>query len=90
MQCCKKSEPDKENGGNQGHQHSCGGGIKHMLMMLACCLTPIGAVLLLKLSGYEGAASYLVFLLCPLMHLFMMRGMKKQQQEPANENNAAK
>jgi len=50
-----------------------------MLMMLACCLAPIGTVLLLKLSGYEGAASYLVFLLCPLMHLFMMRAMGKKQ-----------
>lgn len=88
MQCCKKSEPNKENGDNQ--EHSCGGGLKHMLMMLACCLAPIGAVFLLKLSGYEGESSYLIFLLCPLMHLFMMRGMKKKQQEPANENSAVK
>jgi len=90
MQCCKKSEPNKENGANQGHQHNCGGGLKHMLMMIACCLAPLGAVFLLKLSGYGGAASYLMFLLCPLMHLFMMRGMGKKQQEPANENNATK
>ncbi len=89
MQCCKQSQPNKENGANQAQQHSCGG-LKHMLMMLVCCLAPLGAILLLKLSGYEGAASYLVLLLCPLMHLFMMRGMGHKHQEPANENNTVK
>lgn len=88
MKCCKKSQLNtKENSAHQG-QHSCGGGLKHMLMMLACCLAPIGAVLLLKLSGYEGVASYLVFLLCPLMHLVMMKGHKKQ--ESASNHNAVK
>lgn len=89
MQCCKQSQPNKENA-NQGQQHHCGSGLKHMLLMLICCLAPLGAVLLLKQSGYEGAAGYLVFLLCPLMHLFMMKGMGHKKQEPANENNSAR
>lgn len=83
MQCCKKSQP------NKGHQHGYSGGLRNMLL-LACCLAPVGAVLLLKLSGYGGAASYLVFLMCPLMHLFMMRGMGKKHQEPISENNSVK
>ena len=87
MQCCNKTKPNEESGAIQGHQHSWGGGIKHMLMMFACCLAPIGVVILLKLSGYEGAASYLVFLICPLMHLFMMRVMGKKQQEIINQDN---
>ena len=87
MGCCKQSQPNKDKNAIQGQQQSCGRGLKHMLMMLVCCLAPIGAVLLLNLSGYEGSGSFLVFLLCPLMHLFMMRGMGKKQQEPANEKN---
>lgn len=90
MKCCKQSEPNKENGVSQGPQHGCGGGLKHMLMMLACCLAPLGVVLLLKQSGYDGAASYLVLLLCPLMHLFMMRGMGHKHNEHSNENNTIK
>jgi hypothetical protein len=86
MECCKQAEQNKENGANPPQHHGCGGGLKHMLMMLACCLAPIGAVLLLKLSGYEGVASYLVFLLCPLMHLFMMKGMEHKQEQASDHN----
>jgi FtsH-binding integral membrane protein len=60
--------------------HSCGGGIKHMLLMMVCCLAPLGLVLLLQRSGNVGVASYLVLLLCPLMHFFMMRGMGHKSQ----------
>lgn len=87
MNCCKSSQ-NKESYDNKNH--SCGSGLKHMLLMLVCCLAPLAAILLLKQSGYEGAASYLVFLLCPLMHLFMMKGMGRKKQEPATENNSVK
>lgn len=90
MECCKQAQQNKENVVNPSQQHGCGGGLKHMLMMFACCLAPIGAVLLLKLSGYEGAASYLIFLVCPLMHLFMMKGMGHKKQEPASNHNMVK
>jgi len=53
------------------HKHA---GIVHMLMMAACCLAPLAAIFALDKLGYGGAASYLMLLLCPLMHLFMMRG----------------
>ena len=90
MKCCKQSQPNKEDAVNQGQKHICSGGFKHMLMMLACCLAPFGLVLLLKQSSYDGAANYLVLLLCPLMHLFMMRGMGHKHNAPSNENNTSK
>jgi hypothetical protein len=88
MQCCKQAQPNKENGTDQDHKHSCNG-LKHMLLMLVCCLAPLGALLLLNQNGYEGAAGYLVFLLCPLMHLFMMKGMGHKNQ-PADNSSAKK
>ena len=50
-------------------------GVKHLGMMLICCLVPLVVALTLKMFGYAGVASYLVLLLCPLMHLFMMKDM---------------
>lgn len=87
MQCCKKNEPTKENNSSPQKQHSCGGGLKHMLMMFACCLAPVVGIYLLTQSGYEGAASYLMFLLCPIMHLFMMKSMRDKKQETVGEGN---
>ena len=50
---------------------------KHMLIMLACCLVPLaafGAIAVFKVPVntvvYVG-----LFLLCPAMHLLMMRNM---------------
>jgi uncharacterized membrane protein len=56
-------------------------GFKHLGMMLICCLLPLGTAFVLKQLGYTGIVSYLVLLLCPLMHLFMMKGMFKEQTE---------
>lgn len=86
MGCCEQKNQSKTNGDDKTQKHNCSSGFKHMLLMIACCLAPVGVALLLKVSGYEGAANYLVFLLCPLMHLFMMKGMlhKKQETEPSD------
>ncbi|MCL4395272.1 MAG: DUF2933 domain-containing protein [Chloroflexi bacterium] len=50
---------------------------RHLLIMLACCLIPmalLGAVLLLRIDlGSIGI--FALMLLCPLLHVFMMRGM---------------
>lgn len=83
MQCCQKT--DQNNNASQ-ENHKCGSGIKHILLMIVCCLAPLGGALLLRQFGYEGAAGYLVLLLCPVMHLFMMRGMEHKKQESTNEN----
>jgi hypothetical protein len=65
-----------DNGASQSQHNHCGGSAKHMLLMILCCLTPIGLVWALNLAGYSGNLSYFMLFLCPLMHLFMMRGMK--------------
>jgi len=66
--------------GQETHQH-CGDSIKHVLMMVACCLIPVIGILFLRQQGYEGTGNYLLFLLCPLMHLFMMRGVHNRKNE---------
>lgn len=48
----------------------------HLLLMAVCCLAPIILVLGL-LSLYKGNNNYwvwLIILLCPLAHIFMMKG----------------
>jgi hypothetical protein len=61
----KQMEPQKE-----AKQAS-----KHTLIMVLCCLVPMLLVVLFIRAGIGGALSFLVILLCPLMHIFLMRGM---------------
>lgn len=86
MGCCKNGNQEA----CQEQQQNNHSKTKHMFMMLACCLAPMVAILLLQISGYEGVANYLVFLLCPLMHLFMMKEMGHKKQNVSNENNSNK
>lgn len=54
-------------------------GLSHGLLMLVCCLVPMVALVAFlpqirnSTSGFNW--SWLIFLLCPLMHIFMMKGM---------------
>lgn len=51
---------------------------KHTLIMVLCCLIPIMILAVLWVIGVSW--SYLIFgvlLLCPLLHLLMMRGMRR-------------
>ncbi len=62
------------------HNHSGSDGIKHLILMVACCLLPIAAVLAVGAFGFSlvslgGLLPYAMALLCPLMMIFMMRGM---------------
>jgi hypothetical protein len=55
---------------------------KHALIMVLCCLIPLAILAVLWAIGVSG--SYLIFgviLLCPLLHIFMMRGMSKGSGE---------
>ena len=51
---------------------------KHTAIMALCCLVPLGILAVLWAVGVSG--SYLILgllLLCPLLHVFMMRGMHR-------------
>lgn len=55
---------------------------RHTLVMLLCCLAPLAVLGILWAIGVSG--NYLIFgvlLLCPLLHVFMMRGMHKSDRE---------
>ena len=55
---------------------------KHTLIMLLCCLIPLALLGVLWAIGVS--ESYLIFgvlLLCPLLHILMMRGMHKESGE---------
>lgn len=54
----------------------------HLLAMALCCAIPIGGILALSAAGVLGSwAYYLMILLCPLGHIFMMRGMHSSHAE---------
>lgn len=54
-------------------------GLLHSLIMTLCCLIPMLALLAIfpqvknKVSGFNW--SWLMFLLCPLMHILLMKGL---------------
>lgn len=56
------------------NQHS---GNKHMMIMLLCCLIPLAALFLVSVLGIplSSLGTIALVLLCPLLHILMMRGM---------------
>ena len=74
-------------------------GGKHLLIMALCCLIPLAAIFLVSVLavpiGTLGTVA--IFLLCPLLHIFMMRGMHGHgsqageacHEEKAGESEAA-
>jgi len=55
---------------------------KHTLIMVLCCLIPLVILGVLWAIGISGSYLILgVILLCPLLHIFMMRGMHKGSEE---------
>ena len=64
-------------------------GGRHALMMLVCCLVPAVAIVAVSLFHiplntvlYAG-----LLLLCPLLHIFMMRGMRGQGHAAEMQDN---
>lgn len=48
----------------------------HFLAMVLCCAIPLIGILALSYLGMLGSwGYYAMLLLCPLAHIFMMRGM---------------
>ncbi len=52
-------------------------GAKHGLIMLACCLVPLGLLVAVAVFRIDVGTLglFAMVLLCPLMHIFMMRSM---------------
>jgi hypothetical protein len=47
----------------------------HFLMMIICCAAPLVIISLLASIGILGSwGYYTIFLLCPFLHVFVMRG----------------
>ncbi|KPU27302.1 hypothetical protein TR13x_06050 [Caloranaerobacter sp. TR13] len=63
------------------------GQVKHLFIMLLSCLIPIGLIILLtNFDRRPNNYYWLVFLLCPLMHVFMMIRMHKNGNEDQSNN----
>ena len=54
----------------------------HVLAMILCCGIPIVGILALSSLGILGSwGYYALFLICPVGHLLMMRGMHSNSEE---------
>lgn len=78
-QSSEKSVSNKEHE-NCSNNHK--GHMSHMLLMILCCMLPILVIYILPYIGITNNSvtrflPYLMFLLCPLSHLFMMGGRSK-------------
>lgn len=64
----------------------------HSLMMILCCAVPLVLILALSVLGFSSYSFWLVLLLCPLMHLLMMKDMgkheHKEKEDPIDEGDA--
>ena len=51
---------------------------KHMLLMLACCLIPVGLIVAISALAIPvtGFVSIIIGLMCPAMMIFMLLGMR--------------
>ncbi|MDF2700692.1 MAG: hypothetical protein K0Q49_2255 [Haloplasmataceae bacterium] len=83
MNCCNHDQEEKKNTNEvseqeQKNQHK---GHKHgLFMMLLCCIPMLLIFVLPLLNKTDGSQSspytFLLILICPLMHVMMMFGMR--------------
>jgi len=72
------NNPNKNNGIFSKH--------KHTLMMALCCLIPLVLLGILWIAGVsQNILSFGILLLCPIMHLVMMKNMKHGTQNTESE-----
>ncbi|WP_353097135.1 DUF2933 domain-containing protein [Tissierella praeacuta] len=77
---------------NNRHEHGCG---KHMILMLFVCLIPIIAITGLRYFNIGGQflsrlPFFSMFLICPLMHIFMMKAMMGHGNKSCHGGNVKK
>jgi hypothetical protein len=54
----------------------------HSLVMIVCCAIPLIGILVLSSLGVLGSwGYYALILICPLGHIFMMRGMHSSSED---------
>ena len=59
----------------------------HSLLMILCCAMPLVAILTLSYFNVLGSwGYYAIFLLCPLMHVFMHKGHSAQAKSSKSED----
>lgn len=80
---CHGSKNENKNGHN-GHG-------KHMLLMALGCLVPIALLLILPFFNVDspiltGILPFAIFLLCPLMHVFMMVFMFRKDKKDSSQD----
>ncbi len=49
--------------------------------MVLCCLIPLAIAGILLWMGFRTYAVWLVILLCPIMHFFMMKDMHSKEEK---------
>lgn len=56
----------------------------HALLMVLCCIIPIVLFWVLLAEGFDANSVWVIALLCPIMHIFMMRGAHEhgRHEEP--------
>ncbi len=64
---------------------------KHLLLMLACCLIPLGLIVLIATLAIptSGLTNTVIALMCPVMMLLMMFGMRGSHEEHHEHHAAA-
>lgn len=63
-----------------------GAGMKHWVIMIACCAIPMAVLLAVYVFkvGLGTLGLFAVMLMCPLIHIFMMKGMMGHQHKTAD------
>ena len=66
---------------------------RHMLLMALCCLIPLALIAAVSIFGFSlgslsGLLPYALVLLCPLMMIFMMRGMGHEHGDEHAQHHA--
>lgn len=88
MMCCKKKSDAEPL--NNANQNQCKEHRKihkaHLILMILCCTLPILLIGTLPAFGIGGLSSgklmsYLLILICPLSHIFMMKGMFRNKKQ---------